>query len=348
MDRWLNSLEETARQALAVPLFRYLSQGARDGTTASEAHAAWAEFRLLPHVLRDVTEIDTRTTVLGTELTCPVAVAPTTLQRAVHPDGELAMARATAATGSLVVVSSNAGTPFADIGATGADWWLQVYLSADRTLSEPLLASAVAAGAKALVLTVDTPVVGTKYDGAGPTVWETTDPAILRVNAEPDLSEAPGAEKATDLGPHDIGWLAETTGLPVVVKGVLRPDDARRCVQAGAAGIWVSNHGGRQLDRSVSTAAALAPVAEAVGSEAEVYVDGGVRSGLDVVTALSLGARAVFLGRLPLYALVGGESAVQRMLTDLQDELVDALRLSGCRHLGDTRGLAVRGPLTGL
>ncbi len=340
MDRWLDSIEEQARQRLPAPLFRYLTQGSRDGTTAAEARAAWAAYRLLPHVLRDVTEVDTRTTLLGTQLATPMAVAPTTLQRAVHPDGELAMARATAAASSLMVVSSNAGTPFAEIGETGVDWWLQAYLPSDRTLAEPLLAAAVSGGAKAVVLTVDTPVVGTKYDGPGPTVWETVDPGLLRVNFGEGYAGAPASEKATDLGPHDIGWVAGTTGLPVVVKGVLRPDDARRCVQAGAAGVWVSNHGGRQLDRVLATPRALPAVVEAVGSDAEVYVDGGVRSGLDVLTALSLGARGVFLGRLPLFALSGGESDVRRMHEELAVELVEALRLTGCRHPRDTLGIA--------
>jgi 4-hydroxymandelate oxidase len=252
------------------------------------------------------------------------------------------MARATAAAGSLMVVSSNAGTTFDELGATGVSWWVQVYLPADRTLAEPLLARAVEAGAAAVVLTVDTPVVGTKYDGAGPTVWEVTDPGLLRVNFDPSYSEARAAEKATDLGPHDIGWLAETTGLPVVVKGVLRPDDARRCVQAGAAAVWVSNHGGRQLDRVLPTAQALSGVVEAVGGVSEVYVDGGLRSGLDVLTALALGARATFLGRLPLFALTGGEADVLSKHTELADELVEALRLAGCRRPEDARGIVVQ------
>ncbi len=348
MDNWLDSLEDSARRALSVPLFRYLSQGARESRTTADAVGSWADFRFLPHVLRDVTDVDTRTTLLGTALASPVGVAPTTLQRAVHRDGELAMARATAAAGSLLVVSSNAGTLFSEIGGTGVDWWLQAYLPSDRTLAEPMLARAVSAGAKAVVLTVDTPVVGTKYDGAGPTVWETTDPALLRVNFDPEYAASSGAEKATDLGPHDIGWVAETTGLPVVVKGVLRPDDATRCVQAGAAAIWVSNHGGRQLDRAISTARALPAVREAVGELAEVYVDGGLRSGVDLMTALALGAKATFLGRLPLYALSTGEASVLRMHRELQAQLVEALRLAGCRHPGDTPGILATPAPTGL
>lgn len=341
MNRWLDSLEGQARLALAVPLFRYLSQGAREGVSVAEARDAWASYRLLPHVLRDVTDVDPRTSFLGAQVATPIAVAPTTLQRAVHVAGELAMARATADAGSLMVVSSNAGTSFADIAATGVNWWLQAYLPADRTLAGPLLARAVEAGASAVVLTVDTPVVGTKYDGPGPSVWETTDPGLLRVNFDAEYATSADAEKATDLGPHDIGWVAGTTGLPVVVKGVLRPDDARRCVHAGAVGVWVSNHGGRQLDRVLPTAHALPAVVAAVAADAEVYVDGGVRSGLDVLTALSLGARGVFLGRLPLYALTGGEAQVARMHAELAQELVEALRLAGCRRPEDARGIAV-------
>ncbi len=154
--RWLDSLEHEAELALPAPVFRYFRQGARDGVTAREAADAWGGHRFAPHVLRDVTTVDTSVTVLGQNLETPIAVAPTTLQRLAHPDGELAMARGAAEAGSLMVVSSNAGTRFADIAATGVRWWLQAYLPADRSLAEELLASAVQAGAAAIVLTVDT------------------------------------------------------------------------------------------------------------------------------------------------------------------------------------------------
>lgn len=334
---WLDGLEHEAGLALPTPVFRYFRQGARDGVTAAEARSAWAAYRFAPHVLRDVTEVDTSVTVLGERLAAPVAVAPTTLQRLAHPEGELAMARATAAADSLMVVSSNAGTRFSELGATGVRWWLQAYLPADRSLAVPLLEAAVEAGARAVVLTVDTPVVGTKYDGDGPNVWDELDPELLRVNFPPGYDELPGSAKATDLSAADVSWLREETGLPVVVKGVLRPDDARRCAQAGAAAIWVSNHGGRQLDRAVSTAQALPGVVSALDGDTEVYVDGGVTCGLDVLAALALGARCAFLGRLPLWALVGGEAGVARMHADLGAEVVDALRLAGARAVGDVR-----------
>ncbi|QIX27536.1 alpha-hydroxy-acid oxidizing protein [Nocardioides sp. JQ2195] len=325
---WLDGVEEAARHALPAPVHRYIRQGAGASVTAAEAGRSWDRIRFAPHVLRDVTDVDLRTTLLGSDLSTPIGVAPTTFQRAAHPDGEVAMARAAADAGSVMVVSSNAGSTFVDIAGTGVTWWLQAYLSADRTLTEPLLRRAVDAGARAVVLTVDTPVVGTKHDD-GPTVWETTDPGWLRVNFDAGYDDLPGAQKALDLGPHDIEWLSSTTGLPVVVKGVLRPDDARRCVQAGAAAVWVSNHGGRQLDRTVASAEVLESVVAAVGGDAEVYVDGGLRSGSDVLAAMALGADAAFLGRLPLWCLAAGEERVLAMHRTLAAQLTEATRLAG-------------------
>lgn len=339
---WLGGLEDHARERLPAPLFEYITQGARDSVTVAESVHAWGSVRFHAHVLRDVTAVDPSVTLLGHRSALPWGIAPTTLQRAVHPDGELAMARATAAAGGVMAVSSNSGTAFADIGDTGVHWWLQAYLPSDRTLAEPMLERAVAAGAQAVVLTVDTPVVGTKHT-TGADVWDTVEAGSVRANFDPGYDDQPGAEKALDLGPHDLDWLSARTGLPLVVKGVVRPDDARRCVQAGAKAVWVSNHGGRQLDRSASTASALPGVIRAVEGVAEVYVDGGLRGGLDIVAALALGADAVFLGRLPLFALVDGEAGVTRMHAELLDQTVETLRLAGCPTISDTRGIAVYG-----
>lgn len=328
-ERFLDALEERAQDALPEAVFRYFRQGSRDGVTAAEAVAAWDRLRFLPQVLRDVTDVDTSTTLLGTSVRTPVAVAPTTLQRAAHPDGELAMARAVRDAGSLMVLSSNAGATFEEVGATGVPWWLQMYVTAERPTCTPLVRRAVDAGARAIVLTADTPVVATKYDGAE-TVWDLVRPGWLRVNFPETYGEQPGDEKARDLGPQDVAWLAGTSGVPVVVKGVLQPADVRRCIDAGAAAVWVSNHGGRQLDHAAATADALEAVVEAAGTDAEVYVDGGIRSGHHVLAALALGARGVFLGRLPLYALAaGGPDGVARMLRELDAELTEALRLVG-------------------
>jgi 4-hydroxymandelate oxidase len=343
--RYLDAVEAGARRVLDPEVHRYYTQGARDGITASEAARAWERFRFVPRVLHDVTEVDLGTELLGTRLATPFAVAPTTLQRAADAEGEVAMARGVAAAGALLVVSSNAGTPFADVAATGVDWWLQMYVTADRSATLPVVQRAVDAGARAIVLTVDTPVVGTKYD-VGTSVWESVDPGWLRVNFTDPRSPGAG-EKATDLGPQDIAWLAQRFDVPVVVKGVLHSADARRCVDAGAAAVWVSNHGGRQLDRAVAAVDVLEEVAAEVADGAEVYVDGGVRRGTDALAAAALGARAVFLGRLPLFGLAcDGEPGVRRVLAELGEELEEGLRLAGCTSLAAVPRDLLRDPAT--
>ena len=329
---WQADIAERARAAMPAPMWQYALAGARDGVTAEEAEAAWRSVRFLPRVLHDVTHVDVSAELLGVPVATPVGIAPTSLQRAAHADGELAMARGAERAGALHVVSSNAGHRFSDLADAGP-WWLQAYLPPRREDAVPVLSAAAEAGARAIVLTVDTPVPGTKHLPREED-WDAVDLSWFRCNFA-----SPGDVRwATDLGPEDIGWLRRAVGLPVVVKGVLRPDDARRCVDAGADGIWVSNHGGRQLDRAQSTRDALPAVAAAVAGSAEVYVDGGLRSGLDALAAFALGADAVFLGRLPLLALAaGGAQTVATTLATVTEELVEAMRLAGCRSLADTR-----------
>ncbi len=329
--RYADTLEEAARRVLPEEVHRYVATGAGRSISTGEATGAWDAIRFVPRVLRDVTRVELRTTLLGTEVRSPFGIAPTTLQRAAHPGGEAEMAAGVADAGGLLVVSSNSGTPFEALSETGAAWWLQMYVTADRPSTAPVVERAVAAGARALVLTADTPVVAAKELGER-TVWDAVEPGWLRANfPEPDPGSDPSRlEKARDLGPQDITWLVDTFGLPVVVKGVLHPADARRCVDAGAAAVWVSNHGGRQLDQVVSSAEALGEVSAEVGDEVEVYVDGGVRRGVHALAAAALGARAVFLGRPALYALAAdGRTGVARLLGDLAGELEEALRLSG-------------------
>lgn len=338
--RWIDTLAREAERRLPPPVLTYFRQGAEDGLSAAEAEACWDSLRLLPHVLRDVSTVSTRTTVLCTEVETPVLVAPTTLQRQAHEEGEAAMLRGAADAGSLACVSTNSGGPFKSL-AGSAPWWVQAYVLRDRQLTIQLLDRALEAGARAVVLTADTPVVGQKYD-AGPSVWETVPPDHLLGNVDWQGLEDWRLEKAADLTPDTIDWLRTATGLPVVVKGVLRADDARVCVDAGASAVWVSNHGGRQLDGSVATAHALGAVAEALaGSDAEIYVDGGIRNGRHVLTALALGATAVFVGRPTLWALtVGGVPGVRRLLTDLTAELEQAMALAGAPDVGSlTRDL---------
>jgi 4-hydroxymandelate oxidase len=334
--RFVDSLEEHASTLLPEPVFRYVQQGARAGVTAAEATRAWDRFRLLPSVMRDVTEVDTATSLLGTDATTPFAVAPTTMQRALNADGEVAMARGVAEAGSLMVVSSNAGSTFEDIAATGVTWWLQMYVTAERESCLPLLERAVGLGARAVVLTVDTPVVGTKYDGTGPTVWDIARPGWVRANFPAGHGSSAGDEKATDLGPQDVEWLAQRTGLTVAVKGVLRPQDARRCLDAGATAVWVSNHGGRQLDHTQSTIEALPPIADAVAGRAEIVVDGGFNRGTDVIKALARGARVVACGRTMLWGLAAdGAAGVARVCEIMRDELSINMGLCGRTKLAE-------------
>lgn len=341
--RWLDEAESISRDRLPPAVLRYLLEGARDEITLEEATTAWRRLRIAPRVLHDVREVQLTTTLLGHEHSMPLGIAPMTLQRAADPRGEVAMAAAAAEAGVPMVVSSNAGSTFADISATGVTWWLQAYLAPNRDDSRQLLDQAVAAGAAAVVLTVDTPTIGTRYRPAGPQVWEIAEPGWLGANATTTTGLSPDdREKAMDLTPDDIGRLGETTGLPVVVKGVLRPEDARRCVQAGAAAVWISNHGGRQLDQAVATADCVEPIRASVGAGTEIYVDGGVRNGLHALMGVSLGADAVFVGRPMFHALAAdGQSGVARGLEEIRTELIEAMRLSGCPDAASAAGLVV-------
>ena len=242
-----------------------------------------------------------------------------------------------------MVVSSNAGRTFADIAATGVAWWLQLYMPPQRKDALPLLEAAVSAGARAVVLTADTPLVGTRYPSPGGSqVWEMADPLWLNANTPVVTSLEPEDRgRAMDLAPADVGWLARTTGLPVVVKGVLRADDAGLCADAGASAVWISNHGGRQLDQAVATAGCVAAVRSALPDNVQVYVDGGVRSGLHVMLATALGADAAFVGRPMFHALAaGGEDGARKALDELGVELVESMRLAGCPTLAETREIA--------
>jgi 4-hydroxymandelate oxidase len=344
--RWLDEVERLARDALPEAVFRYVAEGAREEITLGEAEAAWRAIRVAPRILRDVSRVETTAELLGTRFDLPIGIAPMTLQRAAAPEGEVTMARAAAAAAVPFVVSSNSGSTFADIAATGVSWWLQLYVPSRREEALPLLEAAVASGASAVVLTADTPVLGTRYRLPGVEhVWDVVDPSWVGVNAPATVGARPeGRSKALDLGPADIEWLETTTGLPVVVKGVLRADDAARCASAGAAAVWVSNHGGRQLDQVVATARCVEGVRAAVGTGSQVYVDGGVRSGLHALMAFALGADAVFVGRPMFHALAaGGERGVREAVSELGAELIESMRLAGCATLAQTRGIACPG-----
>jgi 4-hydroxymandelate oxidase len=328
----LEALEREARELLAPMAYDYYAAGAGDETTLEANLAAWARLRLRPRVLRDVSGVSTETSVLGTRVAAPILVAPMALQRLLHADGELAMREAGRAAGTVVGVSTRSSTPIAEVGAAAeAPWWFQVYVLRDRALTEQLVQRAVEGGARALLLTGDTPILGWKRRPAELSVpGEWVMPGLSTPDGMSVRDRDSGNEQDPTITFDEIGWLSELSGLPVVVKGVLRRDDAERCVEAGASGVVVSNHGARQLDGAVATAEALPEVAAAVGDSCEVYVDGGIRRGTDVLRALALGARAVLVGRPVAWGLAtGGAAGAARVLGALRLELVEALALAG-------------------
>ncbi|HWU20621.1 MAG TPA: alpha-hydroxy-acid oxidizing protein, partial [Nocardioides sp.] len=317
---WAADLRRTAEERLPAVVARYFAAGTGEEVTLDEATAAWRAVRFSSRVLRGAVEVDTSTTLFGTTYARSFGIAPTALQRCADARGELAMAEAAGQAGVPHVVSSTAGFRFSEIGAVGAPWWIQAYLRPDRDSALPMLEAACAAGAEAVVLTVDTPVPGIKY-GAADADFAGIDLSWHRVNYPVQVASGQRGAWASDLGGADIAWLGERTGLPVVVKGVLHADDAVAARDAGAAAVWVSNHGGRQLDRAIDTATALREIRAAVGPDLTLFADGGIRHGLDVLAAHGLGADAVFAGRLPLWALAaGGREGVLTCMNRLAGE----------------------------
>ncbi|MBI1378422.1 MAG: alpha-hydroxy-acid oxidizing protein [Frankiales bacterium] len=327
-----DELESRARSVLPPDVFGFLDSGAGEGRTLAEQEAAWAAVRLRPRVLRDVSTVSTATAVLGTPVAAPVLVAPSAAHALCDPDGEVATASGTRGAGSLLVLSMRASARLEDVAAAAGSFWQQIYVLGDRGISDDVARRAAEAGATALVLTVDTPMIARKMHGFASAMPRT---GIVAELDDRNWSDA-RYHQAPDLVPADIGRLAAASGLPVVVKGVLRGDEAARAVDAGAAGVIVSTHGGRQLDGVVPVPVALAEVVDAVGDRVEVYADGGVRTGSDVLRALALGARAVLLGRPVLWALAtGGAEGVRELLADLTRDVHEALALAGCTGCGD-------------
>ena len=340
-------LQRRARGLLPSEVYDYYAGGSGCERTLRANAKAWRRVWLAPRVLRDVSAVDTGACLLGAAMATPVGVAPTAFHRMAHPEGELATAAGAAGAGALYVLSSRSSCRIEDVGAVvagqGGTWWFQVYVMRDRGLTASLVRRAARAGASALVLTGDTPVVGRKARG-GPGRPVISDADFL-VNLGP-LSDPGAAEQAADVTFADIGWLAEISGgLPVVVKGVLQPDDALACAAHGAAAVIVSNHGGRQLDGAIAAASALPGVAAAVPAGIGVYVDGGIRDGQDVLAALALGARAVFVGRPVLWALAcGGADGVRELLAGLTGDLAYLMALAGAASVAEVPAAARAGP----
>jgi 4-hydroxymandelate oxidase len=354
----------------------YFEGGALDEITLRENTAGWERLKLYYRVLAGVGERDLSTTVLGQKISMPIVVAPTAFHKLACDEGEMATARAAKAAGTLFILSSLSNTAmekvFADppspssgvtgppsqsSGVTGTERrsprWFQLYIYKDREITRELVQRAEVAGAEAIVLTVDAPGLGTRERDARNSFRLPDGLAVenLAPLGKGEMPKVPGSGLAayvrenfkSDLGFDDLDWLCSATRLPVVVKGVCRGDDARRAAEHGAKAVVVSNHGGRQLDTAPATCEVLPQVVEAAGDLCEVYVDGGIRRGSDVLKAIALGARAVLVGRPILWGLtVAGEQGATAVLEILRRELDEAMLLCGCTSLSDIDGSLMR------
>ena len=358
----LGDHEALARQRLDDNAWAYFSGGAADEITLRANRSAWDALTLWPRVLRPLAGGHTRITLLGRTLAHPMLLAPVAFQRLAHNDGELAMAYAAAALGAGVVLSTQASVSLEAIAeAVRPDrgrgpLWFQLYLQHDRGFTQALVQRAEAAGYEALVLTVDAPASGVR-DRERRAGWRLP-PDVRPVNLA-GLPPPPRRELRTgqsalfdDLLHHaptwdDLAWMQSMTRLPIVLKGVLHPADARQALSLGAAGLIVSNHGGRTLDTAPATASALPGVVQAVGGAVPVLVDGGIRRGTDVLKAMALGASAVLVGRPAVWGLANaGAAGVAHVLRLLRDELEVAMALTGCATLADaTPALLAAEPL---
>ncbi len=337
----LEEYEAVARAVLPKPAFDYYAGGAEDERTLRANRDAFGRFYLRPRVLVDVSRVDLATELLGERLSMPILLAPTAFQRMAHPDGELASARAARAAGTLLIASTlSTCTVEETCEAAPGPAWFQLYVYRDRAITVDMVRRAEACGCTALVLTVTMPVLGRRERDARngfrlPDGMEMANFHGLRHAAFPDAHGSRfeafvDSEFDRSLTWEAVEWLRSITRLPVLLKGIVTPEDAALAVTHGVAGVIVSNHGGRQLDGAEPTLLALPRVVEAVDGRAPVLVDGGIRRGTDVAKALSLGARAVLIGRPYLWGLaVDGQAGVERVLALLRAELERALALLG-------------------
>lgn len=350
----------SARQVMDAAAFDYFSSGADAQRLVRRNCKAWQEIEIRHRVLVDVSNVDTSTEVVGLRLPFPALIAPMAYQRLAHDEGELATAAAARDTGVPLVVSTMANVTLEAVAeSTPSPKWFQLYCHRDRGITEDLVRRAEAAGYEALVVTVDAPVLGRRIADERNSFElpeGLTRANLARYEGDPDDETHPPGSHLTDvfatrqdasLAWRDIEWLRSLSRLPILLKGVVRSDDAERAIEHGCAGVIVSNHGGRQLDASAPTAHALPEVARAIRDRGAVLVDGGIEWGADILRALALGADAVLIGRPVLWGLaVGGQKGVRRVLESYAREFTVAMQLAGCARVADITGdlLARRSP----
>lgn len=314
---------DVARMILPTPVFEWIRSGAPGSDAPGSNEDAFQRCRVVPRVMIDVTSVDLSVTVLGDRMEIPILAAPMGLLGAVHPEGESGLARGMASVGAGTILAVNSTSAIEDVSkeTPNTPLWLQLYNWDDRAATVKMIERAIAAGCQALVPLVNTPVAAAHV----PTRAGFRLPAGLNFA---HFETSPGLDAGLDA--TYLRWLVNISPVPVVAKGIMRPDDALRALEAGCGGVVVSNHGARQLPRSLSSLEALPAVARSVSKDGEVYLDGGVRTGIDVLIALALGARSVMVGRLAAYALaVGGALGVQRAMETIRTELIESAALCG-------------------
>ena len=335
--------EALARERLSPMAYHYAAGASGDEITARRNRECLDAIRLNPRVLRDVRSVDTRLELLSEPLDFPILLAPTGFHRLFHAEGELATARGAAAAGALLVVSTVATTSLEEVARAGGRLWFQLYVQSDRGATRELVRRAEAAGYRALCITVDTPVLGPRdrEKRTGFALPEGVTFANLGTLSSPYTAERHHDPRSIynpflDAGAtwETMDWIRSLSKLPIVLKGILAPEDARLAVEHGASAVAVSNHGGRNLDTVPATIEALSGVVDAVAGRVPVLFDGGVRRGIDVVKALALGARAVMIGRPYLWGLAAqGAEGVQRVVEMLRLELSASMALLGAPSL---------------
>jgi 4-hydroxymandelate oxidase len=338
----LSDYERAAQATMGPGAHGYCAGGAGDEITLRDNIAAWRRLALRPRMLVGVGQRDLGVTLLGRRREHPLVIAPMAFQRLAHPDGEIATARAAAATNTTMCLSTLTTTTPEELAEAvpEAPRWFQLYVFSDRGVSRELCASAAERGYQALVVTVDLPIMGVRERDLRSQVKSSSADVVASAQAAGAQGAMSPADFAAlidpDLNWSDVEQFAADSQLPVLVKGVLRPEDATLAAEHGARGVVVSNHGGRQLDTVLSGADALPAIVDAVGDRLDVLVDGGIRRGTDVLKALALGARTVMVGRPVLWGMaVAGSAGAQRVIEILLDELDTAMALAGARNISE-------------
>ena len=349
-------LESLAKERLPVLAYDYYRSGAWDETTLKANREAYENLKIHYKILVDVEKRDLSTTIFGQHIDFPILVAPTAFHKLAHPDGELATGRAAVKAKTIMTLSSLSTTTIEEVAeATNKTFWFQLYINKQREYTRDLVARAESAGAKALVVTVDTPLWGRRERDvrngfhlppglSAINLVKYQQDGIAKGQSGAGLGQSFAWMLDATLQWKDLDWLASITKLPIIIKGVCRVDDAIKATEHGIKGILVSNHGGRQMDSAPATIDVLPAIVDAVGNRTTVLMDGGIRRGTDAMKALAQGAKAVLVGRPVLWGLAaGGQQGVEKALSMLREELDLGMALSGCRNLKELNRSLLQG-----